>query len=88
MTERLFDGGVTRLRLSVKVGDLARVNTTRKDYYGVIVPVLSETAFVTEIKESYSLSTSRIENNVVLMFFDGYRETWYEYQLELISESL
>ena len=74
-------------RRSVKVGDLARVNTTRKDSYGVLVPVLSEMAFVTEVKESYSLSTSKIENNVVLMFFDGYRETWYEHQLELVSES-
>ena len=71
----------------MKVGDLARVNTTRKDYYGVIVPVLSEMAFVADIKEGYSLSTSRIENNIVLMFFDGYQETWWEHQLELISES-
>ena len=71
----------------MKVGDLARVNTTRKDYYGVIVPVLSETAFVTEIKESYSLSTSKVERNVILMFFDGYQETWYDWQLELVSES-
>ena len=87
MTERLFDGGVTRWRLSVKVGDLARVNTTRKDYYGVIVPVLSETAFVTEIKESYSLSTSKVERNVILMFFDGYQETWYDWQLEMVNAS-
>ena len=54
----------------------------------MIVPVLSEMAFVADVKEGYSLSTSRIENNVVLMFFDGYQETWYEHQLELISESL
>ena len=72
----------------MKVGDLARVNTTRTDYYGVIVPVLSEMAFVTEVKESYSLDTSKIEKNVILMFFDGYQETWYDWQLELVSESL
>ena len=72
----------------MKVGDLARVNTTRKDYYGVIVPVLSEMAFVTDIKEVYSLGTSKIEKNVILMFFDGYQETWYDWQVELISENL
>jgi len=72
----------------VKVGDLARVNTTRKDYYGVIVPVLSEMAFVTEVKESYSLDTSKIEKNVILMFFDGYQETWYDWQVELVSENI
>ena len=72
----------------MKVGDLARVNTTRKDYYSVIVPVMSEMAFVTEVKESYSLDTSKIEKNVILMFFDGYQETWYDWQVELISENL
>ena len=74
-------------RRSVKVGDLARVNTTRKDYYGVVVPVISEMAFVTDINEVYSTSSSKVENNVILMFFDGYQETWYEHQLELVSES-
>ena len=72
----------------MKVGDLARVNTTRKDYYGMIVPVISEMAFVAEVKEGYSLSTSKVERNVILMFFDGYQESWYDWQLELISESL
>ena len=54
----------------------------------MIVPVLSEMAFVTEVKESYSLDTSKIEKNVILMFFDGYQETWYDWQVELISENL
>tara|TARA_Y100000310_G_scaffold162991_1_gene162924 strand:- start:207 stop:404 length:198 start_codon:yes stop_codon:yes gene_type:complete len=62
------------------VGDLVRV-------CGDGVLSKGELAFVTDIKAAYPSDPHESDRAVTVMFVDGQKQIWYDWQLELVSEN-
>ena len=60
------------------VGDLVRVSEEDMKH---------EMAFVTNIEAAYPADPHESDQAVTIMFADGQKQIWYDWQLELISES-
>ena len=60
------------------IGDLVRV--CEED-------VKHELAFVTDIKAAYPADPHESDRAITIMFVDGQRQIWLDWQLELVSES-
>ena len=60
------------------VGDLVRV------YEEDTKP---ELAFVTDIKAAYPADPYESDRAITIMFVDGQKQIWFDWQLELVSEN-
>jgi len=69
----------------VGIGDLVRVSPTMATRSGN--PEEPELALVTEVEAAYPADPRVRENDllVTILFSDGQGETWYDWQLELMS---
>ena len=67
------------------IGDLVRVSPTMATRSGN--PEEPELALVTEVEAAYPADPRVRENDllVTILFSDGQGETWYDWQLELMS---
>jgi len=67
----------------VGIGDLVRVSPTMATRSGN--PEEPELALVTEVEAAYPADPRENDLLVTILFSDGQGETWYDWQLELMS---
>ena len=65
------------------IGDLVRVSPTMATRSGN--PEESEFGLVTEVEAAYPADPLENDLLVTVVFSDGQGETWYDWQLELLS---
>ncbi len=65
------------------VGDLVRVNPIMG--YRIHNPEVDELGLVTEVEAAYPADPLENDLLVTVVFSDGLGETWYDWQLELVS---
>ena len=64
------------------IGDLVRVSPTMG---GPLNPEEYELGLVTEVEAAYPADPHENDLLVTVVFSDGLGETWYDWQLELVS---
>ena len=67
------------------IGDLVRVSPTMATRSGN--PEEPELGLVTEVEPAYPADPLECDLLVTILFSDGQGETWYDWQLDLISSS-
>ena len=67
----------------MEIGDLVRVSPTMAARSGN--PEEPELALVTEVEPAYPADPRENDLLVTILFSDGQGETWYDWQLELVS---
>ena len=68
------------------IGDLVRVKATPEEKSKTI-PVVHELALVADLTAAFPADPYETDQAVTIIFADGHGEIWYDWQLELISES-
>ena len=67
----------------MQIGDLVRVNPAAG--YRIHNPEVNELGLVTEVEAAYPADPLENDQLVTVVFSDGQGETWYDWQLELMS---
>ena len=68
----------------MKVGDLVRMHPTAADR--VAMPEAAEIAVVVEVQSAWPNDEREADLLVSVSYSDGREETWYDWQLETVSE--
>jgi len=71
------------MRRMMGIGDLVRVDPTFG--YRIHNPEVDELGLVTEVEAAYPADPLENDLLVTVVFSDGLGETWYDWQLELMS---
>jgi hypothetical protein len=68
----------------LKVGDLVRMHPTAADR--VAMPEAAEIAMVMEVRSAWPNDDRETDLTVSVSYPDGREESWYDWQLETVSE--
>jgi hypothetical protein len=70
----------------MKVGDLVRMHPTAADTLDRILAGEAELAIVMEVRSAWPNDSRETDLSVTVAYPDGREETWYDWQLNTVSE--